>query len=104
MNFNYKYLFGFGAILALSLFSVGAKKDSPINDKCPFSGKAVKADKVASFNVCCSKCAKKASSELKSFIMKTKANNKDCPFSAKPAKKKVKVAFCCSNCVEKASS
>ena len=49
-------------------------------------------------------CAKKASADLKSFIKKTKAGNKECPFSGKPAKKKVQVAFCCGNCVGKASS
>lgn len=104
MKINFKLLVSFLSILAISIFTIGAKKDAPVNEKCPFSSKAVKADKVVSFNVCCNNCAKKASSDLKSFIKKTKAGNKECPFSGKPAKKKVQVAFCCGNCVSKASS
>ena len=104
MKINFKLLVSFLSILAISIFTIGAKKDVPVNEKCPFSSKAVKVDKVASFNVCCNNCAKKASSDLKSFIKKTKAGNKECPFSGKPAKKKVQVAFCCGNCVSKASS
>jgi hypothetical protein len=91
------FLFGF--------FSFAAKKASdPVNEKCPISDKAIDPAQNASFNVCCSKCLKKAKSDLKGFVSKTKAGNKECPFSGKPAKKKVVVGFCCSKCKGKASS
>jgi hypothetical protein len=61
-------------ILSMAFFFSAAKKVSPVNSDCPYSGKAVKA------------------------------GNKKCPFSSKPAKKPVVVAFCCGNCVDKASS
>ena len=81
-----------------------AKEAKPVNDKCPFSNKAVNPADVVVFNVCCGKCAKKAAGNLKSFVGKTKAGNKACPYSGNAAKKKLVVAFCCSKCKGKASS
>lgn len=99
-----KTLISLIGIFAIAFFFTAAKKISPVNDTCPFSGKAVKPDQVATFNVCCAKCAKKATSDLKGLVKKVKAGNKECPISKKPAKKKIVVAFCCGNCVDKASS
>ena len=104
MKFTFKTFLSLIGILAVAFFFTAAKKISPVNDKCPFSGKAVKSDQVATFNVCCSKCAKKVTSDLKGLVKKVKAGNKECPVSKKPAKKKIVVAFCCGNCVNKASS
>jgi hypothetical protein len=56
------------------------------------------------FNVCCNNCMKKAAKDVKGLVKKVKAGNKKCPFSSKPAKKPVVVAFCCGSCVDKASS
>ncbi len=90
---------------SLCVFLLAAPKNSKaVNDKCPFSGKAVNLEQTAVFNVCCGNCAKKAVGDLKSFVGKAKAGNKACPFSGKAAKKKVVVAFCCSKCKGKASS
>ena len=91
-------------ILSMAFFFSAAKKVSPVNTDCPYSGKAVKAEKVLTFNVCCNNCVKKASADIKGLVKKVKAGNKKCPFSNKPAKKPVVVAFCCGNCVDKASS
>lgn len=99
-----KILF-FVSFVTLCLFSHGADKDAkPANEKCPFSNKAVNPEETVVFNVCCGNCAKKATSDLKGFVGKTKAGNKKCPFSGKVAKKKVLVGFCCSKCKGKASS
>ncbi len=93
------------SIASLSVFSFAAPKNTKsVNDKCPFSGKPVSSDQSVVFNVCCGNCAKKAAGDLKSFVGKVKAGNKTCPFSDKPANKKVVVAFCCSKCKSKASS
>jgi adenylylsulfate kinase-like enzyme len=91
-------------ILSMAFFFSAAKKVSPVNSDCPYSGKAVKTEKVLTFNVCCNNCVKKATKDVKGLIQKVKAGNKECPFSSKPAKKPVVVAFCCGNCVDKASS
>lgn len=92
------------SVLSMAFFFTAAKKATPVNSDCPFSGKAVKAEKVLTFNVCCNNCVKKASADVKGLVKKVKAGNKKCPFSSKPAKKPVVVAFCCGNCVDKASS
>lgn len=104
MKISLQKLLTLAGIIAISIFSFAAKKAEPVNGECPFSGKAVKADKVLTFNVCCNNCVKKASSDVKALVKKVKAGNKKCPFSGKVAKKKVLVAFCCGNCVDKASS
>ena len=104
MNTSLQKILTLTAIITVSIFSFAAKKVAPVNEECPFSGKAVKADKVLTFNVCCNNCVKKASADVKGLVKKVKAGNKKCPFSSKPAKKKVLVAFCCGNCVDKASS
>ena len=95
----------FLSLVTFCIFSFAAVKEAkPVNDKCPFSQKAVDPSETAVFNVCCGKCAKKAAGDLNSFVSKTKAGNKECPYSNKTAKKKVVVAFCCSKCKGKASS
>jgi hypothetical protein len=99
-----KKLLSLIGILSIAFFFTAAQKSSVVNEKCPFSGKAVKAGKVAIFNVCCSKCAKKAAADVKALVKKVKAGNDKCPISNKPAKKKIVVGFCCENCVDKASS
>jgi len=107
MKISLQKLLTLAGIITISVFSFAAKKAEPVNGEngeCPFSGKAVKADKVLTFNVCCNNCVKKASADVKGLVKKVKAENKKCPFSSKPAKKKVLVAFCCGNCVDKASS
>ena len=104
MKISLRKLLNLVGIIIISIFSFAAKKAEPVNGECPFSGKAVKADKVLTFNVCCNNCVKKASADVKGLVKKVKAENKKCPFSNKPAKKKVLVAFCCGNCVDKASS
>jgi len=104
MNVTLKRILTFVSILSMALFFSAAKKVSPVNSDCPYSGKSVKAEKVLTFNVCCNNCVKKATKDVKGLVKKVKANNKMCPFSNKPAKKPVVVAFCCGNCVDKASS
>ncbi|MDA7756615.1 hypothetical protein N8920_01825 [Opitutales bacterium] len=104
MKFSIKKLLSLASILSIAFFLTAAKKSVPVNAECPFSGKAVKADKVAIFNVCCTRCAKKASSDVKALVKKVKAGNDKCPISNKPAKKQIVVGFCCGNCVDKASS
>ena len=64
MNISLQKLLTLAGIIAISIFSFAAKKAEPVNGECPFSGKAVKADKVLTFNVCCNNCVKKASSDI----------------------------------------
>tara|TARA_A200000159_G_scaffold150587_1_gene160070 strand:+ start:382 stop:696 length:315 start_codon:yes stop_codon:yes gene_type:complete len=104
MNITFKRILTFVSILSMAFFFSAAKKVSPVNSGCPYSGKSVKAEKVLTFNVCCNNCVKKATKDVKGLVKKVKAGNKMCPFSNKPAKKPVVVAFCCGNCVDKASS
>jgi len=104
MNMTLKRILTFISILSMAFFFLAAKKVSPVNSDCPYSGKSVKAEKVLTFNVCCNNCAKKAAKDVKGLVNKVKAGNKKCPFSSKPAKKPVVVAFCCGSCVDKASS
>ena len=87
------------------------------NKKCPFSGKAVNAEKTAKIGLCCNNCAGKASKALaeggkaaKGLLKKVKADNKGgdtvnkaCPFSGKAIKATVTVGFCCGNCLGKFS-
>lgn len=95
----------FLSFLTLCLFSYGAVKEAkPVNDKCPFSSKAINPEEIAVFNVCCGNCAKKATSDLKGFVDQAKAGNKKCPFSGKVANKKILIGFCCSKCKGKAST
>lgn len=95
----------FFSITVFCSFSFSAEKTPrPVNDKCPYSGKAVNAAETVVFKVCCGNCAKKAAKDVKAFVGKAKAGVKSCPFSGKPAKKNVVVAFCCSKCKGKASS
>lgn len=75
-----------------------------LNKLCPYSNRAIDTSQVLSYGVCCSNCAKKASSNITEFIKKAKPNNKTCPFSAKPNRKKISIGFCCSKCKKKASS
>ena len=104
MNVTFKRILTFVSILSMAFFFSAAKKVSPVNSECPFSGKAVKAEKVLTFNVCCNNCVKKATKDVKGLVKKVKAGNKMCPISNKPAKKPVVGAFSCGNCVDKASS
>ena len=104
MNKIFKRTLSILGVLAMVFFFSAAQKVSPVNSDCPYSGNAVKADKVLTFNVCCNNCVKKASADVKGLVKKVKAGNKKCPFSKKPAKKPVVVAFCCGDCVDKASS
>ena len=104
MNITLKRTLTLFSILSMAFFFSAAKKVSPVNTDCPYSGKAVKAEKVLTFNVCCNNCVKKSSGDVKGLVKKVKAGNKKCPFSNKPAKKPVVVAFCCGSCVDKASS
>ena len=67
MNISLQKLLTLAGIIAISIFSFAAKKAEPVNGECPFSGKAVKADKVLTFNVCCNNCVKKASSDNDGF-------------------------------------
>ena len=88
------------------------------NKDCPYSGKAVNAEKTAKIGLCCNNCAGKATKALaaggksaKAFLKKVKADNKGgdtvnkgCPFSGKAVKATVSVGFCCGNCLGKFSS
>jgi hypothetical protein len=85
-------------------FAADKKAEAPVNDKCPISGKAVDSEQVVQLGVCCGNCAKKVAKDAKAAVEKAKGDFKTCPFSGKPAKKFVSVAFCCSNCKGKASA
>ena len=64
MKISLRKLLNLVGIITISIFSFAAKKAEPVNGECPYSGKAVKADKVLTFNVCCNNCVKKASADL----------------------------------------
>jgi len=93
------------AFIGITLFCFAAPKEIlPVNKECPYSEKAINPDHSVTFSVCCSKCTKKATSNLKAFLSIVKAGNKKCPYSGKPAKKMVSVGFCCSKCKAKGSA
>ena len=86
-------------------FAAAEKKATPVNEKCPVSGKAVDADQTIGIGVCCGNCAKKVAKDVKGILAKVKSDSKDsdtvnsaCPISGKGLKKVVTVAFCCSKC------
>ncbi len=103
-----KKIIAFAMALAVGVaFTFAAKKApelKPVNENCPFSGKAVNGSEFVDVGVCCGNCAKKAAGDIKGTLAKAKGNFAKCPFSGKPGKKKVRVAFCCGNCKKKASS
>ena len=95
-------------VMALSLgfglaFAAPKKAAGPVNENCPFSGKAVNKEQTVQVGVCCGNCAKKAAKDVKGLLTKAAGDFTKCPFSGKPAKKKVTVGFCCGNCKGKAS-
>ena len=92
MKISFKNFSHLAGIITISIFSFAAKKAEPVNGECPFSGKAVKADKVLTFNVCCNNCVKKASADVKGLVKKVKAENKKCPFSKQTSQKE---GACC---------
>ncbi len=94
-------LLGLGAFA----FAAAEKKATPVNEKCPVSGKAVDADQTIGIGVCCGSCAKKVAKDVKGTLAKVKSDSKDtdtvnaaCPFSGKGLKKVVTVGFCCPKC------
>ncbi len=105
-----KKILAIASALAICVaFSFAAKKaPSPVNEKCPVSGKAVDADQTIKIGVCCGNCAKKVAKDVKGILAKVKSDNKGggdsepvnlkCPLSGKGSKKSVTVAFCCGNC------
>ncbi len=105
-----KKILAIASALAICVaFSFAAKKaPSPVNEKCPVSGKAVDADQTIKIGVCCGNCAKKVAKDVKGILAKVKSDNKGggdsepvnlkCPLSGKGSKKVVTVAFCCSKC------
>ena len=95
------------AMLGFGYFAFAAdeKKATPVNEKCPVSGKAVDADQTIGIGVCCGNCAKKVAKDVKGILAKVKSDSKDsdtvnsaCPISGKGLKKVVTVAFCCAKC------
>ena len=88
MKISLRKLLNLVGIITISIFSFAAKKAEPVNGECPYSGKAVKADKVLTFNVCCNNCVKKASADVKGLVKKVKAENKKCPFPTNRPKRR----------------
>ena len=95
------------AMLGFGYFAFAAdeKKATPVNEKCPVSGKAVDADQTIGIGVCCGNCAKKVAKDVKGTLAKVKSDSKDsdtvnaaCPISGKGIKKVVTVGFCCPKC------
>ena len=104
--------------LAFSMDVTAAKKDkakkeeakkeapTPINDKCPLTGKAVNAEKTSTvtFNVCCKGCKKGATKNpTKALAKLTELPNKTCPMKGKDVTSsspsvEVTVGFCCGKC------
>jgi len=101
-----KFITIFAALaLCLSFSYAGPKKGAAaVNDKCPISGKAIDKAQTVQLGVCCGNCAKKAAKDVKGTLAKANGDFTKCPFSGKPAKKKVTVGFCCGNCKGKASA
>ncbi len=102
-----KKILAIASALAICVaFSFAAKKaPSPVNEKCPVSGKAVDADQTSKIGVCCGNCAKKVAKDVKGTLAKVKSDSKDsdtvnaaCPISGKGIKKVVTVGFCCPKC------
>lgn len=90
--------------LSLVAYSSSAPKAGAINDKCPLSGEAVKADKTSEVKVkfCCDNCKGKFEKDPTACLGKVdKLPNEKCPVAGKPAKDAeatVTIAFCCGDC------
>ena len=102
-----KKILAIASALAICVaFSFAAKKaPSPVNEKCPASGKADDADQTIGIGVCCGNCAKKVAKDVKGILAKVKSDSKDsdtvnsaCPISGKGIKKVVTIGFCCPKC------
>ena len=87
--------------------SIAKVKAAPINDKCPFSGNAIKATanyKGDLVGFCCNDCKGKFEKDADNLIKKVKVArttvNDKCPLSGRAIdpKKTYTVAFCCNNC------
>lgn len=96
------------AVLAsLSVMGIAEEKSKPINEKCPFSGKAVNPDATIDVKVefCCNNCKKKYDAEPTKFLDKVaKAEAGKCIMNGKDASKSstLTVGFCCNDCKGKA--
>ena len=90
--------------LIFNLSFAASITDLPVNKQCPLSGRNIDPAQSLSYGVCCGNCLKKATANVSKFIKKAKPNNKTCPLSAKPVRKKLTIGFCCSKCKKKASS
>lgn len=93
---------------ALGLFSLVTASAGAINEKCPVSGKDVKAGKGADveFSFCCEKCKGKFDKAPGDYLkVAATAEDGKCPISGKAPDKtvtsKVTVGTCCGECEEK---
>ena len=84
-------------IFATSLFG------ATINDTCPYSEKPVKEGVTYEISVCCNKCVKRATSDIKKTLQRV-TDPQICPFSGKKGTKKLTIGFCCNNCLNKAKN
>tara|TARA_B100001964_G_scaffold229681_1_gene282275 strand:+ start:564 stop:1076 length:513 start_codon:yes stop_codon:yes gene_type:complete len=94
----------------VSLVAVVSAIAGPVNEKCPFSGKAINKDATYSVGLCCGNCLKKFSKNPVGFLGKVKAVavNTTCPMSGKAVNpdctathKGDVVAFCGAGCQKK---
>ena len=93
---------------ALGLFSLVTASAGAINEKCPVSGKDVKAGKGpdVEFAFCCEKCKGKFDKAPGDYLkVAATAEDGKCPISGKAADKsvtsKVTIGTCCEKCEEK---
>ena len=94
----------------LSLVAMVSAIAGPVNDKCPFSGKAISKDATYAVGFCCGNCLGKFTKDPAKFLGKVKAVavNATCPMSGKAINAKITakykgdvVAFCGAGCQKK---
>lgn len=94
--------------VAVSLAAVSAqdkdKKAEPLNDKCPLSGKDIKAGCSSDVTIkfCCNNCKGKCEKDPGAYIGKVdKVPNEKCPVAGKDVKDAsatITVGFCSGDC------
>lgn len=88
-------------VATISFVAVSEDKKAPaaFNEKCPYTGKAVKATADVKIGFCCDNCKGKFEKDVAANIGKVKALDK-CPLTGKDTEVSttVTVGLCCNNC------
>ncbi len=94
-------------VATISVIGIAEEKSKAVNDKCPFTGKAVNPDATMDVKVefCCNNCKGKFDKDPAKYLDKVaKGEEGKCIMNGKDATKSstLTVGFCCNDCKGKA--